>query len=185
MMDDIVGNKYGKLTVTEFVESRVYGKQKRRFYKAVCECGGEIIRARDNFKQGTITSCGCLRWRRGSKNPKWGGHGEISGNYWDHVKRGSLKRRFDFSITIQEAWDIFVKQDRKCALSGLPIMFRTNEKSDTKSTASLDRIDSSKGYIAGNIQWVHKDVNRMKQHFDEKYFVEMCGIVSQYKAGTP
>lgn len=38
----------------------------------------------------------------------------------------------------------------------------------------LDRIDSSKGYIEGNVQWVHKDVNMMKQNYSQKYFIEMC-----------
>ena len=34
-----------------------------------------------------------------------------------------------------------------------------------EQTASLDRIDSTKGYVPGNIQWVHKDINRIKNKF--------------------
>ena len=49
---------------------------------------------------------------------------------------------------------------------------RTNQASST--TASLDRIDSSKGYVIGNVQWVHKDINIMKNKFDNQYFIDMC-----------
>jgi hypothetical protein len=47
------------------------------------------------------------------------------------------------------------------------------------STASIDRIDSSKGYILGNIQWVHKDVNFMKRTYSQEYFVKMCKLITE------
>jgi len=45
-------------------------------------------------------------------------------------------------------------------------------------TASLDRIDSTKNYTIDNIQWVHKDVNKMKMDFSQEYFIEMCRLVT-------
>jgi hypothetical protein len=47
------------------------------------------------------------------------------------------------------------------------------------TTASLDRIDSSKGYIEGNVQWIHKHINKMKNNFNESYFIEICKKISQ------
>ena len=44
-------------------------------------------------------------------------------------------------------------------------------------TASLDRIDSSKGYIEGNVQWVHKRVNLMKGNMSTENFIEWCNLV--------
>lgn len=51
---------------------------------------------------------------------------------------------------------------------------------------SLDRIDSSKGYIPGNIQWVHKDVNSLKSNFDEEESIKWCTMIAEYRghAGT-
>jgi hypothetical protein len=40
-------------------------------------------------------------------------------------------------------------------------------------------IDSYKGYIEGNIQWVDKHVNKMKNEFDQDYFIEICKKISQ------
>jgi len=46
------------------------------------------------------------------------------------------------------------------------------------NTASLDRIDSSKGYIEGNVQWVHKMVNMSKQQYTQEEFINMCIAVA-------
>jgi hypothetical protein len=43
-----------------------------------------------------------------------------------------------------------------------------------RGTASLDRIDSTLGYVTGNVQWVHKSVNHMKSDTPEEEFVEWC-----------
>ena len=47
-----------------------------------------------------------------------------------------------------------------------------------KFTASLDRIDSKLGYELNNIQWVHKDINMMKQAYTNNYFIEHCKLVA-------
>ena len=44
-------------------------------------------------------------------------------------------------------------------------------------TASIDRKDNSLGYVKGNIQWVHKDVNALKSNFKEKYFLKLCKLI--------
>jgi hypothetical protein len=60
----------------------------------------------------------------------------------------------------------------------LPINFayRVADPSD----ASLDRIDSSKGYIDGNVQWVHKEVNEMKMQATQNEFIEYCNLVAEF-----
>lgn len=39
-------------------------------------------------------------------------------------------------------------------------------------SASLDRIESNKGYVVDNIQWVHKFVNVMKWNIPEDNFID-------------
>ena len=87
------------------------------------------------------------------------------------------RRKKDFNLTIeflQELWD---RQGGRCAISGLPIE-HINKKVYQGQTASLDRIDSSKGYTEDNVQWVHKTINFMKLEMTTKEFVSMCKIVS-------
>ena len=51
-------------------------------------------------------------------------------------------------------------------------------KIKNEQTASLDRIDNSKGYIVGNVQWVHKQVNFMKGTMEQKEFIKFCKLIS-------
>lgn len=66
-------------------------------------------------------------------------------------------------------WNLFLKQDRKCALSGEPIQFSSKVHKFDR-TDSMDRIDSSKGYTRENVQWLHKHVNLMKWDFTVERF---------------
>ena len=75
---------------------------------------------------------------------------------------------------MKEAWDIFVKQNQKCALSGVPISIYSNYDKAYLQTGSLDRIDSTIGYVTGNIQWIHKRVNFLKRNYPEDELVFWC-----------
>ena len=68
------------------------------------------------------------------------------------------------------------KQDKVCKLSGLPIGWADIGRNHT---ASIDRIDSNKGYVLSNIQLVHKDVNVMKSKYDQNYFISTCQLVAK------
>lgn len=107
----------------------------------------------------------------------------ISGEFWALIKSGALKRNIDFNVSMEQAWDLYIKQDRKCALSGLELIFEPNcvhnKKIDNrrKRTASLDRKDSTKSYTLDNVQWVHKDVNIMKNKYSQDYFTQICKLI--------
>ena len=80
-------------------------------------------------------------------------------------------------------WESFLKQDKKCALTGIELVFafRTTKRGMWTQTASLDRIDSSKGYTKDNIQWVHKRIQKMKMDMDNTEFIDWCNKVKLNK----
>jgi len=51
----------------------------------------------------------------------------------------------------------------------------------SKSTASLDRIDSNHGYINKNVQWIHKSINKMKMDMKEARFIELCTAIINHQ----
>jgi hypothetical protein len=180
-----IGNKFGKLLAVEEVKERT---SKGIRYKCLCECGNTHEAFATHLRRGLITHCGCNKVK-GSKHHQWTGVGEISSGFWyDHVVRsangsklGNKERKpKELTLTIQEAWQLFLSQNRKCALSGLELTFPSVYK-DPSWTASLDRIDSSKGYIEGNVQWVHKDINMMKNKFNNEYFINVCKQINQWQ----
>jgi hypothetical protein len=50
--------------------------------------------------------------------------------------------------------------------------------SKTLTTASLDRIDSSIGYVEGNVQWIYKPLNTMKGTLSNQEFIQLCKEVT-------
>ena len=186
---NLVGQKFGELTVI-CQEGR--NKYNQRTWKCICSCGTEnVFVLTGDLLQGHKKSCGCLKkgtnknskhpcHARGNKSPSWRGHGEISLYQWRHIKDSAIDRNIPFEITIEQAWELFLRQDRKCKLTGLEIGLRKTAK-DYSATASLDRIDSSKGYTLDNIQWIHKKINTMKMDLDEQTFFKYCNLIVEHQ----
>ena len=78
---------------------------------------------------------------------------------------------------------LYIKQNCRCVLSGLPISIADTIHGDMvgESTASLDRIDSSRGYTRDNVQWVHKDINKLKMDFNQSRFIILCKLVASHQ----
>lgn len=163
------GRTFGLLRVLR----RLPAGGRNTVYECRCKCGNLRNVTRANLSNGQ-KSCGCIQKARGSSHFHFKGHGEISLRYWNNLRRHAGKRNRTFKLTIEEAWNLFLAQDRKCKLSGLPIAFRSNTDD---ATASLDRIDSKRGYVKGNVQWLHKDVNRMKLDHTQEKFISLCELI--------
>ena len=170
MPQDLVGKKFGKWIVLK----KVNIDKKYRYWICRCKCGVEKPVRHDALKSGESSGCrGCHRWQ---------GFGEISKTKFSTIKDNAKLRKLKFNLTIEYLWELYLKQERKCALSGREIVFARCMATQPKlQTASLDRIDSSKGYVKGNVQWVHKDVNFMKQEYSQDYFLEICKDIVKTK----
>jgi hypothetical protein len=152
------------------------GKNIPRHWICKCDCGNVVIKRGDNLKGGGTNSCGCLPRKKKDQNWRWKGYKEISGDFFTHIKNSAKSRNIPFHITVKQIWWLFLKQNRRCALTGLKLNFQScYVKRD--GTASLDRIDSNKEYNIKNVQWIHKDLNRMKSDFSTEKFLEYCKLV--------
>jgi len=168
-----IGDKYNHLTILDYKYDKTTGSSK---VKVQCDCKNEYwiknVRGLKNTKYCKL----CARKLSGNKHPSYKGLEFISHSYFTIVKTNAKNKNREFSITIEDMNNLMIKQNHKCALSGLEIKIG-NEIEET--TASLDRIDSSKDYIIDNIQWVHKDIQRMKSDFNQNRFIELCSKVNQ------
>ena len=185
-IQDITGQLFGKLTAIELDET-LSGKGKGSFWKCKCDCGNTKTVHLNNLRRGNTKSCGCMwmgwnghRYGKSSNHPSYTGVGDMPGTYYSQIKRSAKERNMEFNLSKEYLWNLFLKQNRKCALSGIDISFRTNQHI-ADGTASLDRVNSTKDYIEGNVQWVHKDINNMKQKYSNEYFLSLCKSVSEYR----
>ena len=76
---------------------------------------------------------------------------------------------FKCNITDEYLYKLFIEQHEICKLSGLKLSINLKD-----FTASIDRIDSNMGYIIGNVQWLHKDVNYLKYDLDIEELYYIC-----------
>ena len=154
-------------------------------WTCLCDCGTKKDILGTHLTAGRTKPCGWVRWRTGPRHVQWTGCGDISGDYFNQLKRGAdgSKGRspLRFEVSIEYLWELFLSQNKCCSLTGLPLEFR-RKTHDEPQPASLDRIDSSKGYIEGNVQWVHKDINLMKGRLDQARFIELCRLVGSTEA---
>lgn len=164
----------------KIIDDAVIKKGHNIFYKVKClNCGKEYEKASHTFIGENKTSCQCSKTIKGAYN--FSGYEQISSIYFNRVKERAIIRNIPFFISKENIWEKFLEQDCKCALTGLPIIIQRNHKKYNKMTASLDRIDSDLPYTVDNIQWVHKDINKMKNNFKEDYFIKMCKLIVKWK----
>lgn len=141
-----------------------------------CDCGHEKYVDQHNLLHGKTK--GCQRCSKiGSANPSWSGHKDIRGNFWGVLCASAAARNIPVTLTMQDLQDLWERQGGRCALSGSVLTMTAKGRG---LTASVDRIDSARPYEKGNVQFVHKDVNLMKNKFDQDYFVAMCRRVANH-----
>jgi hypothetical protein len=166
--DIVIGYRYGMLVVKNRVKGGLL---------CICDCGKEKILTSSRIRLKQVKSCGCLNTKSGNKHHFFKGYKEISQSVYNSIRHKAVERNLKFEISIKDMYDMFISQNKLCAISGAPIKFKINHKDE--QTASLDRIDSSKPYTKDNIQWVHKKVNTMKWNIKQNEFIEWCKIIAK------
>ena len=141
---DLTGQKFGKLTVIEYVSDSKW--------KCRCECGNEAIVHSCSLRRGHTKSCGCYqRQQTSAALKKHGMRHERIYHVWLDIKNRCnnprYKRYYDWGgrgITVCEEWqENFTKFYEHVSM--LPNYGKTGY--------SLDRIDNDKGYMPGNVRW--------------------------------
>lgn len=172
---DLSNLKFGRLLAIHSVEKPITVKTKSRgtWWLCQCECGETKIARSTELLKGDTKSCGCGNRFENSCNYR--GFGKLAQSKFSHIKYSAIKRGLEFSISIEYTWNLYVKQDGKCFYTKKELDLKT--RNSGPMTASLDRIDSSKGYVEGNVVWVHKDVNIMKNQYSHNYFISLCQLI--------
>ena len=185
---DLTSKRFGMLVVLQRQGSRKYDMGSKPTWLCLCDCGKRRVVVGIELLRGNTWNCGCESGAklRGDKNNAWKGCGQLGQAYFHVVEKGAAAREIPLQITIQDAWGQFQKQAGKCAYTGVELTLRNSKYiagvKCTRRTASLDRIDSTKGYTIDNIQWVHKTIQLMKNTLSDADFKAWCLRVTAYQA---
>lgn len=144
---DLIGQKYGRLTV---VENKTIGYKYK--WKCICDCGNETIVYHGHLRSGHTNSCGCLN-REAVINRQYK-HGQSGYNTskeymtWLAMKSRcynsnniSYKYYGERGIKICERW-----------LNNFENFLTDMGKAPTKDH-SIDRINNDGNYEPSNVRW--------------------------------
>lgn len=191
---DVKGKKFDLLRVVRLVsiDEKKTGND-RYLWECECDCGNKCMKSTASLKyhytnSKTKNSCGCenkriARWESLDINPR----------HFNRIKSGAKKRKLEFDLTPEFLHELFHKQKKRSAISGRKLLLPGKKgngsglsqcPSDNKDlVASLDRIDSSKGYTEDNVWWISRRENSCKMDLSiqdmEQFFIDGCEYLEE------
>lgn len=97
------------------------------------------------------------------------------------IHNRSVERGIEMGISIDDLVNQWNIQGGICEFTGVELILSSYSKI-TKNpiySASIDRIDSSKGYVNGNIRWVSRAINWMKNNMSDELTWKLCELISE------
>ena len=104
-------------------------------------------------------------------------------SYLTYLRSKAISRKKS-CISIDDLVQLFNNQNGKCALTGWDMTMILGE-GVVNTNASIDRIDSSKGYVVDNIQFVCRIANTAKSDLSQEDFINLCKTIINNQNGVP
>lgn len=126
-------------------------------------------------RDGLANNC---RACHASANRKWN-DGSPRRQLSISLSRALKRRPTPDPITVQGLMDLWEAQKGKCAISGIPMVFRLG--SVVGASISIDRIEQSSGYEVGNVRLICNAINSFRGIMDDAEMLRMAqAIVMAY-----
>lgn len=157
--NNIIGEKYGKLTVIK----RGYSDKKNLYWECKCECGELCYVTSSDLKRGRVNFCKKCNNEKSEKSALL--------ILYNQYKKGSIKRGYKFDLTLNE-FNKIIKQN--CYYCGSEPKQKYHKKGMRYSVIynGIDRQDNNIGYILGNCVPCCKFCNLAKSRFNLDEFIE-------------
>ena len=186
---DVKGKKFDLLRPVRLVsiDEKRTGDGKY-LWECECDCGNKCMKTTNSLKyhhtnSNTKNSCGC----ENKKVERWESL-DINPRHFNRIKTSAKRRKIEFDLTPEFLHELFHKQKSRSAISGRKLLLPGRKgngsglsqcPSDNKDLiASLDRINSSKGYTKDNVWWISRRENNCKMDLSiqdmEQFFIDGC-----------
>lgn len=170
---DLLGRRFGRLTVLE----RAY-KDKKQYWKCICDCGNIVFSNTSNLKSGNTKSCGCYSAEIKSKTHKKHGmrHTRLYSiwlNMRERCYRESNNRYKSYGgkgITVCDEW---------MGDNGFVNFYNWAMNNGYGDNLTLERMDNNEKYCAENCRWA--TMKEQQNHRTNNHYVTINGITKTFK----
>ena len=169
-----IGDKINRLTITAIRNTnKTFKTGKKRKIKEVlakCECGTEKWFRYEHVKSGRSKSCGCLNYEAHTQDPTI----KTIHYVMTYILSSAKKRELKMELTERDVRSIIFKNCVYCGEK--PSNFGAKEQREFGKGMSpfngVDRIDSQRGYVIGNVVACCSQCNTMKLDLTVEQFKE-------------
>lgn len=180
---DIIGNKYGKLTVVEY-KGYIFKNKSRKdhVYLCKCDCGNYTEVIRHSLVYGITKSCGCLHKetiiKMNKKDTNYEKHHIRS--IRKHMKSSAKQRGYIFDLSYDDVKELVTQP---CYYCGSTYSNCHRSKSNEQEYGAfyyngIDRVDNDIGYIKDNVVSCCATCNRAKSTMSQTEFYNWIQKVS-------
>lgn len=173
-LENIEGKKFGKLLVVKLLESKQYGKYKKRNWECLCDCGKTTNVTTSQLINGGTKSCGCLHKLTSVENSKNSRHKVIkkdaaSNSIYSYYKHNAKNRGYSFDLSKDEFKILITSNCFFCGSEPLNLYHNAYYKLFYNG---IDRLDNNEGYTTKNSVSCCKMCNIAKNKHDLEYFLQ-------------
>lgn len=185
-LKNIIGNKYGRLTVIKMLDEK--GNHGQLKYLCKCDCGKSHIVTGESLRSGKSKSCGCLKKEFIEKNKfkrNMDRENAMLKVQYSHIKRRNTSKGFVDIISFNDFCKLSMMKCYYCDAEYSRVIedryCEMKEKGKISDTIlkinGLDRVDSSKGYTIDNVVPCCVTCNTAKNKMTQKEFKEWIKTV--------
>lgn len=99
--------------------------------------------------------------------------------YMKVIRQSSKQSNKEYDVDCEYLKDLWEEQKGICPFTNKSLILRTHSKDSLKNpySASVDRIDNTKGYVKGNIRFVALIYNYARNIFSDDEVINFCNNV--------
>jgi hypothetical protein len=173
VLNDLIGQRFGRLVVTKRIPSKVYGIWRKRAWELICDCGNVTNSFTGQLTKGAKKSCGCLHKISSAENGRKSRHKVIKkespcNSIYSHYKRDALKRGYEFNLDKYYFLKLLTSNCYYC--DSEPNNVHEKNIHNFKYNG-IDRIDNNVGYIIDNVVSCCKFCNVSKNNLTKEQFL--------------
>lgn len=102
------------------------------------------------------------------------------------IDKSRSRNLYEYDITVDFLKELWERQNGKCPYTGIKMILPESKLSFRKcrsiEKASLDRIDTTKGYLKGNVEFVCQGINFAKHDYSKEEVLQFINKIKNYNS---